>query len=641
MVIYHVSFFIFITTIGLNIIFGIIVDTFSELRDLKEAEKKRKAEKMKQRRWQERHRKLILGMDRSDAGAISGDGGDFTSAGVREPRLGRLASLSRGNQQPKPGQSGAGLVRRGPSLTRRRFTTADTTVADRRADRQHGFLAVTPTPLSEQIRLASSIDLRRREESGDDLDSNSDNSDGSDTLGSMPRIGSRDVLDEASNADSSTPLFVSAAPLAVTIPKTAGPASSGPPDAAPFSVPFTATTVSSQSSAPSTSASTPSTAPVSGREQTPPPRVTPPVTGPLASAHLAPFSVPGMPVPAGHPATLEQSQPHPSTDIQSLLISNASTTPSSSSPPKTAQPAGIPVLPAPIPSPGAPRLTFPPVTTTARSMPSPPSFSAPASRAPPSPPSFSVPASQTPPSPPSRAPPSPPSFSVPASQTPPSPLFRAPPSPPVTTGGTTPSRRPSELSSGPLPPPPDVDQSPAEETLLLPPPTFPPPPPVLAPPSPPPPPFRPPPLSAEPKSWLQTSTTSRDADDDVTSDEDEEDETEYDFNTPPMSPTRDLDDGAGSDTLVWRSLSKSALGAGLPDINGFEHERKLTLFSFRQRDQRAQIGAGQERRERVVCVNLVERWLERYHMIAKLLIKQISATDTPDAAFLSPFHSVH
>jgi inositol 1,4,5-triphosphate receptor type 1 len=33
--VYHVSFFIFITTIGLNIIFGIIVDTFSELRDLK------------------------------------------------------------------------------------------------------------------------------------------------------------------------------------------------------------------------------------------------------------------------------------------------------------------------------------------------------------------------------------------------------------------------------------------------------------------------------------------------------------------------------------------------------------------------------------------------------------------------------
>ncbi|XP_046366515.2 inositol 1,4,5-trisphosphate receptor type 3-like isoform X5 [Haliotis rufescens] len=35
LVFYHVSFFIFITTIGLNIIFGIIVDTFSELRDLK------------------------------------------------------------------------------------------------------------------------------------------------------------------------------------------------------------------------------------------------------------------------------------------------------------------------------------------------------------------------------------------------------------------------------------------------------------------------------------------------------------------------------------------------------------------------------------------------------------------------------
>jgi inositol 1,4,5-triphosphate receptor type 1 len=35
LVIYHTSFFIFITTIGLNIIFGIIVDTFSELRNLK------------------------------------------------------------------------------------------------------------------------------------------------------------------------------------------------------------------------------------------------------------------------------------------------------------------------------------------------------------------------------------------------------------------------------------------------------------------------------------------------------------------------------------------------------------------------------------------------------------------------------
>ena len=35
LVIYHLSFFIFITTIGLNIIFGIIVDTFSELRDRK------------------------------------------------------------------------------------------------------------------------------------------------------------------------------------------------------------------------------------------------------------------------------------------------------------------------------------------------------------------------------------------------------------------------------------------------------------------------------------------------------------------------------------------------------------------------------------------------------------------------------
>jgi inositol 1,4,5-triphosphate receptor type 1 len=33
--IYQISFFIFITTIGLNIIFGIIVDTFSELRDCK------------------------------------------------------------------------------------------------------------------------------------------------------------------------------------------------------------------------------------------------------------------------------------------------------------------------------------------------------------------------------------------------------------------------------------------------------------------------------------------------------------------------------------------------------------------------------------------------------------------------------
>ena len=35
LVIFHLSFFVFITTIGLNIILGIIVDTFSELRDLK------------------------------------------------------------------------------------------------------------------------------------------------------------------------------------------------------------------------------------------------------------------------------------------------------------------------------------------------------------------------------------------------------------------------------------------------------------------------------------------------------------------------------------------------------------------------------------------------------------------------------
>ena len=30
---YDVSFFIIVTTIGLNVVFGIIVDTFSELRD--------------------------------------------------------------------------------------------------------------------------------------------------------------------------------------------------------------------------------------------------------------------------------------------------------------------------------------------------------------------------------------------------------------------------------------------------------------------------------------------------------------------------------------------------------------------------------------------------------------------------------
>lgn len=32
---YDVTFFIIITTVGLNIVFGIIVDTFSELRDKK------------------------------------------------------------------------------------------------------------------------------------------------------------------------------------------------------------------------------------------------------------------------------------------------------------------------------------------------------------------------------------------------------------------------------------------------------------------------------------------------------------------------------------------------------------------------------------------------------------------------------
>ena len=36
--IFDVTFFIIITTIGLNIIFGIIVDTFSELRDNKVGE---------------------------------------------------------------------------------------------------------------------------------------------------------------------------------------------------------------------------------------------------------------------------------------------------------------------------------------------------------------------------------------------------------------------------------------------------------------------------------------------------------------------------------------------------------------------------------------------------------------------------
>ena len=32
---FDITFFIIVTTIGLNIVFGIIVDTFSELRDLK------------------------------------------------------------------------------------------------------------------------------------------------------------------------------------------------------------------------------------------------------------------------------------------------------------------------------------------------------------------------------------------------------------------------------------------------------------------------------------------------------------------------------------------------------------------------------------------------------------------------------
>lgn len=32
-ILFDISFFIIITTIGLNIVFGIIVDTFSELRD--------------------------------------------------------------------------------------------------------------------------------------------------------------------------------------------------------------------------------------------------------------------------------------------------------------------------------------------------------------------------------------------------------------------------------------------------------------------------------------------------------------------------------------------------------------------------------------------------------------------------------
>ena len=37
---YDLSFFIIVTTIGLNIVFGIIVDTFSELRDERVANSK-------------------------------------------------------------------------------------------------------------------------------------------------------------------------------------------------------------------------------------------------------------------------------------------------------------------------------------------------------------------------------------------------------------------------------------------------------------------------------------------------------------------------------------------------------------------------------------------------------------------------
>ena len=37
---FDLSFFIIVTTIGLNIVFGIIVDTFSELRDERVTEKK-------------------------------------------------------------------------------------------------------------------------------------------------------------------------------------------------------------------------------------------------------------------------------------------------------------------------------------------------------------------------------------------------------------------------------------------------------------------------------------------------------------------------------------------------------------------------------------------------------------------------
>ncbi|GFO23772.1 inositol 1,4,5-trisphosphate receptor type 3-like isoform x9 [Plakobranchus ocellatus] len=662
LVIYHVSFFIFITTIGLNIIFGIIVDTFSELRDLKwraesdmkdtcficsrnsydfehhgrgfdyhvrwehnmwnyvyfiihlddvkesdytalelyvaklmkkenyefmplnralclstvdldatgskidelllqvtniaktqrdeEAERKRKAEKLKQRRWQERHRKLILGVDGSDAGFLSGDGADQASSGVWKRRESRLVNMAWGKHLDTNRQHSLDEPsQRWMSLSRRRFTTA--AVAEvgghsrMRSQSQH--LAVEKTPLREQIELASSIDLRRQEESGDDLDSNSDVSDGSNTLGSMRYQNSQTCLDgdDATKGVSAAPLFVSLPPLStadlsVTVPKSSGRPTGGhlsSVTAAPFSVPYTATPISSSSSsAPSTSASTPSTAPVSGREMTPPPKRAPtfiPTTSTSSSPMIDPCSVPvtvsaELSITTGPSSSCDQPSSHQSTAALQSIKDQVSTEPKlpTSMPSPVLLQSVASIMPVSFP-PSFPPVSQPskqhcPIQTSAATTHSSTSLLSPDVSPTPlktispttvlSPPLLpsKVAALETTTQQPLTSEPSIPSSRLPFS------VFES----------TDRAVMPSQALAPRTP----------EETSV--------------PSDPPPPPPRPPKLGTEKKPWMETYSTSGDAEDDVTDEDD--DDVDHEFNTPPMTPIHEHDEDPDIGTIVWR-----------------------------------------------------------------------------------------
>ncbi|XP_035825085.1 inositol 1,4,5-trisphosphate receptor type 3 isoform X3 [Aplysia californica] len=321
LVIYHVSFFICITTIGLNIIFGIIVDTFSELRDLKwraesdmkdtcficsrnsydfehhgkgfehhvkrehnmwayvyfilhlddvkasdytalelyvaklvekenyefiplnqalclssididsteskidelltqvnniatkqreeEAEKKRKAEKLKQKRWQEKHRGLVLGLNGT---------GDYDSEHEpllysREPSVARSrhggSEASRDTFPPK---------RKRPPKISSEYTTSFSTSKDEESGGGGVVRLAPPSALDRQVERASALDRLKAEDDDDDLEGPDDDSVTDSDSGSYRRRGSYDLL------DSDVP------PTIPTLPPPPSPSQDPPPD---------------------------------------------------------------------------------------------------------------------------------------------------------------------------------------------------------------------------------------------------------------------------------------------------------------------------------------------------------------------------------------------------------------------------